>query len=122
MKNQLIINENEKDDILSQHDNIDPKLYNFLIRRAKVKENMIPFNDGEDPLKLIEVSFTGYPGYGFSMSLISKKDMINRIIEFLEDHEIIEKSEVNFNVFDPERQKIVKTIKKFLNFISSIQK
>jgi hypothetical protein len=120
MKNQLVINENEKDDILSQHDNIDQKLFNFLIRRAKVKESVVVSNVGEEPLKIIMVSFEGYPGYGLN-SYWSKKTMETAIVEMLYENDITEYI-YDMDEQNPERQKIIKTIRKFLNFILTDQK
>ena len=120
MKNRLLIEDGEKKDILSQHDNIDQKLFNFLIRRAKVKKSVVVSNVGEEPLKIIMVSFEGHPGYGFN-SYDSKRGMESKIIEMLYENDITDYI-YDMNEQNPERQKIIKTIRKFLNFILVDQK
>ena len=121
MKNRLLIEDSEKKDILSQHDEIDQKIYNFLIRRIKVEEK----NLGTDwfdqkPLKVTEYSFNGLPGYGFN-SYMSKKDMERSIIIMLYENDVTDYI-YDMNENDPERKKIIKTIRKFLNFVLADKK
>ena len=119
MKRYFIL-ENEKEDISTQHEEIDRSLMNFLIRRIKVQQREI--NGGwEDvkPFKIIEYTFEGLPGYGFS-NYNTKKDMERKIIEMLYENDKIGEEVYEFkNELDVNRQKIVKTIRKFLNFILS---
>ena len=64
---RVILTEEEKGDIKSQHDDIDTQLMTFLLRRFKKEERDI--NAGwEDvkPFKVTEYSFEGLPGYGFN--------------------------------------------------------
>jgi hypothetical protein len=121
---KIIINENEKDQISSQYEEIDLSLFNFLVRRIKVEKKDLGTDWlGDKPLRVTEYRFDGFPGYGFN-SFSSKKDMEFKIVEML-----IEETEFvgdwyygPQNVNNPERQKFIKTIRKFLNFVLSEQK
>jgi hypothetical protein len=111
----------ENDDILSQHEDIDSKLFYFLMRRINKDERELG-GEWKDlkPLKITEYSFDGLPGYGFS-GYMSKKVMENSIITMLYENDIIDYV-YDMNEQNPERVKIIKTIRKFLNFILSDQK
>jgi len=116
MNMKLNISENEKDQISSQHEEIDPKIFNFLIRRITVIERILGFDD--NPIKVIEYRFDGFPEHGFH-SFVNKKIMERKIIELLWEADMI-----GFDIYDQptnklslEAQKIKKTIRKFLNFI-----
>jgi hypothetical protein len=118
----LLIEDDDKKDILSQHDDIDPKIFNFLIRRITIIERELGSNNWEDtePLKVKEYRFDGLPGYGFN-SYDSKRGMESKIIEMLYENDITDYI-YNMDEQNPERQKIIKTIRKFLNFILIDQK
>jgi predicted DNA-binding antitoxin AbrB/MazE fold protein len=112
---------NENDDISSQHEEIDSKLFYFLIRRLHVNEREFGGNWGDfTPLKVKEYSFEGYPTYGFN-GYDSKKTMERKIIEMLYENDII-KYLYDMNERDPKRVKIIKTIRKFIKFMLSDQK
>lgn len=114
-----LITENEKQNISSQHDEIDRNLFNFLIRRIKVEEKKLnwasDFEYKDESLKVIEYTFDGYPGWGFN-SFDSKKTMEKKIDRMLFENDIIDYI-YDMDERNPERVKIVKTIRKFLNFI-----
>jgi len=62
---RLVLSENEE--ISSQHEDIDSKLFYFLMRRLKVSERELGSNFGDyKPLKVTEYKFEGFPGYGFT--------------------------------------------------------
>jgi len=111
-----VLSENEQ--ISSQHEDIDSKLFYFLIRRLKVNERKI--GDDWGGLKVKEYKFEGLPGYGFN-GYMSKKDMENKIINMLYENDITDYV-YDMNEQDPERVKIIRTIRKFLNFMLSDQK
>ena len=111
---RFIITEDEKNDISTQHDEIDRKILNFLLRRGNVTDKQI--GDDDFPLKFSEVRFEGLPGFGFT-TFNNRKQMERNIIEMLEEKEVINLGEYNPNVLDTDRQKIIKTIRYFLNFI-----
>lgn len=121
---KIIINENEKDQISSQHEEIDRSLFNFLLRRLrKNKRNLGGDFEDFEPLSVTEYTFEGFIGFGFN-SFNNKKEMESKTIEMLiEETDLV--GEWFFgpnNVNNPERQKFIKTIRKFLNFILSDQK
>ena len=116
MKNRLLIEDDEKKDILSQHDDIDQKILNFLIRRIKVEEKDLGTDwFDKKQLKVTEYSFDGLPGYGFN-SYVSKKRMETKILDMLYEQDMIGYL-YGMDENDPERKKIIKTIRKFLNFV-----
>lgn len=112
----------EKNQISSQHEEIDSRLFNFLARRLKIQERTLDGNygDGFEPLTVIEYSFEGVPGYGFT-GYNSKKEMERKILNMLDENDIIDSHLYWLDERDPKRVKIVKTIRKFLNFILSIK-
>ena len=114
MLNKILITEEEKNEISNSHDDIDRKLMTFLLRRVEKIERQI--GDDEYPLKVTEVSFNGLPGYGFN-SFSSRKDMERKIINMLEEEEVTNLGDYNPSILDTDRQKIIKTIRQFLNFI-----
>jgi hypothetical protein len=116
MRNRLLIEDDEKKDILSQHDDIDQKILNFLIRRIKVEEKDLGTDwFDKKQLKVTEYSFDGLPGYGFN-SYVSKKRMETKILDMLYHQDMIGYL-YGMDENDPERKKIIKTIRKFLNFV-----
>ena len=116
---RIIINENEKNQISSQHEEIDSRLFNFLIRRLKGEERNWGGNWGDfEPMKIKEYSFEGIPGYGFT-GYNSKKEMERKILNMLYENDIINTHPYDLDERDPERVKIVKTIRKILNFVLS---
>jgi len=112
---RLVLSENEQ--ISSQHEDIDSKLFYFLMRRLKVSEREL---GGYEPLKIKEYKFEGFPGYGFT-DYVPKKRMETKIIEMLSENNITDYI-YDMDEQNPERVKIVKTIRKFLNFMLSDQK
>jgi hypothetical protein len=89
---------------------IDQKVMNFLLRRYEVKEINI-----DDRIKFKEMYFkVGDDYYGISM-WDSKKRQVRKILDMLQDNNVIEPIDNFSNENDPYRQKIVRTIKKFLS-------
>jgi len=115
---KIILTENEADNIKSQHDDIDRNLMNFLLRRIQVNKRQIGdmWKDIE-PMTVTEYTFLELPGYGFN-SFSSKKDMEKKIINMLYENDRVGEEVYEFkNELDKNRQKIVRTIRSFLNFI-----
>ena len=113
---KVILSENEKQNISTQHDEVDRKLFNFLMRRIKVEKRKMGGNWGDiEPLEVTQYNFEGYPSYGFT-SYDSKKTMENKIIKMFYENDIIDDI-FEMDERDPKRIKIVKTIRNFLNFI-----
>jgi hypothetical protein len=116
---QSVLSENEE--ISSQHEDIDSKLFYFLMRRLKVSERELGSNLGDyEPLKIKEYKFEGFPGYGFT-DYVPKKRMETKIIEMLSENDITDYI-YDMDEQNPKRVKIVKTVRKFLNFMLSDQK
>lgn len=114
---KIKLNENERDQISSQHEEIDSRLFNFLMRRVKVEERELPnWDDVITPFKIKEYKFEGYPGYGFS-TYTNKKGMEKKIIDMLYENDIIDYWPFELELQDPQRIKLFKTVRKFLNFI-----
>ena len=97
---------------------------NFLLRRYAVEEKTLPkssFFDPDDddlpPLSWKEVRFVDFPEYGFS-SYMSRKELEWKLLNMLEDAKKLNTDDFRGNRgFDADRQKIIKTIRAFLNFV-----
>ena len=114
---KIIINENEKNQISSKHEEFDSDILLFLMRRIKVEEKKLNWFTEEEPLKVIEYTFEGFPGYGFN-SYRTKKEMMNNILSLLvEETDLIGDDFFEFPDQNPKKQKVIKTIRKFLNNI-----
>jgi len=88
---------------------IDQKVFNFLRRRFKINEVNI-----DDRIKFKELYFkVDDDYYGISM-WDSKKKQVRIILNMLQENNVIEPVNNFSNENDPYRQKIVRTIKKFL--------
>jgi hypothetical protein len=115
---RIIINENEKNQISSQHEEIDSRIFNFLMRRIK-KEKRKLGSDWDDfkPIEVTEYTFEGLPGFGFNSFYSSKKNIENNIFRMLVEGDVIDFWPYDLDERDPKRVKIVKTVRKFINFI-----
>ena len=90
---------------------IDQNVMNFLLRRYKVNEVNI-----DDRIKFKEVYFKAGDDYYLGISMFdSKKKQIRLIIDMLENNNVIEPINNFANENDPYRQKVVRTIKRFLD-------
>lgn len=125
---RLLITEEEKNNISNQYSDIDKKLMNFLLRRHKVEEKTLPrstFFDPDDddlpPLSWKEVHFVDFPSSSLS-SYMSRKDMEWRLLNMLEEAEKLNTDDFRGNRgFDADRQKTMKTIRAFLNFVLPVK-
>ena len=102
----------------SSNEEFDPRILNFLMRRIKIEKRKIGGNWGDiEPLTTTEYTFEGFPGYGF-IHFQSRSYWTRKILELLEDVEIIpEDWSGNPKVEDSERQKIIRTVRKFIKII-----
>ena len=92
---------------------IDTSILKFLRRHSKIDERKI--GDDEYAINIKSVSFdVGGDWYSIS-SFMSKKDMKNKILRMLEDNQKI--GEYDPSVLDTDRQKVVRTIKQFINTV-----
>ena len=88
---------------------IDQNVMNFLLRRYEINEVNI-----DDDIKYKEIYFkVDDDYYGISM-WDDKKRQIRRILDMLQENNVIEPVNNYSNQNDPYRQKVVRTIKKFL--------
>jgi hypothetical protein len=98
--------------IKEETEEIDQNVMNFLLRRHKINEINI-----DDRIKFKEVYFkVGDDYYGISL-WDSRKRQIRKILNMLEENNVIEPINNFANENDPYRQKVVRTIKKFLSEI-----
>jgi len=89
---------------------IAQKVMNFLIRRYEVKE----FND-YDQIRFKKIYFkVDDEIYGFG-TFDNKKRQVRLILNMLEDNNVTEPIDNFSNENNPYRQKVIRTIKKFLS-------
>jgi len=118
---RIRLNEEEKNQISSQHEEIDSRTFNFLIRRIQKNKRNLGNNEFDDDIfEVTEYTFEGFPGHGFN-SFNNKKQIERKIIEMLvEETDLV--GDWFFgpeNVNNPKRQKFMRTIRKFLNVLLS---
>lgn len=93
-------------------DEVDQKVMNFLLRRYEVKEY-----NSYDQIRFKKVFFkVGDEVYGIG-TFDNKKRQIGKILNMLQENNVIEEINNFANENDPYRQKIIRTIKKFLSEI-----
>ena len=98
-----------KNILKEETEEIDQKVYNFLRRRYEINEVNI-----EGGSKFKEIYFkVGDEYYGVSM-WDNKKRQVRVILNMLDENNVIDLVNNFANQNDPYRQKIVRTIKKFL--------
>ncbi len=95
--------------------NLDGKILRFLRRNYKSRVNS--FGDDEKPLDIQTVSFNIDNEWYTISSFMSKKDMVNKIYQMLGENGIIDNENENLNTYNPERQRVIKTIKYFLDTV-----
>ena len=125
---RIFLTEEEKDDLSKKHEEIDRNLMNFLLRRYSIEEKTFPktsfFDPDEDdlpPLSWKEVHFVQFPRHSLS-SYMSRKDMEWMILNMLEEAEKLNTDDFRGNKgFDSDRQKKMKTIRKFLNLVLPVK-
>ncbi len=123
---KIVLTEEEKDDLSKKHEEIDRTLMNFLLRRHSIEEKTLPsgvWNDTDDlpSFSWREVNFVDFPRHRLS-SYMSRKDMEWMILNMLEYAEKLNTDDFRVNRgFDPRRQKTMKTIRAFLNFVLPVK-
>ena len=88
---------------------IDQKVMNFLLRRHHKKEIDL------DAFKFKTIYFNVDGDYYSISDFDNKKRQVRVILNMLEENNIIQLENNFANEYDPYRQKIVRTIKKFLS-------
>ena len=89
---------------------IDKSIFNFLRRHSKIDEKSF----GDD-LKVKTLSFNFNDEWYTFTSFMSKKEIKNKMLRMLEDNDIIRLGEYNPRVLETDRQKVVRTIKHFID-------
>ena len=98
-----------KNILKEESEEIDQKVYNFLRRRYEINEINI-----EGGSKFKEIYFkVGDEYYSVSM-WDNKKRQVRLILNMLIENNVTEPMSIFTNENDPYRQKVVRTIKKFL--------
>ena len=88
---------------------IDQNVFNFLRRRYKINEVNI-----DDNINYKEIYFKVDDDYYGISTWDDKKRQIRKILDMLQENNVIEPVNNYSNQNDPYRQKVVRTIKKFL--------
>jgi uncharacterized protein (UPF0262 family) len=88
---------------------IDRNVMNFLLRRYEINEINI-----DDNIKYKEIYFKVDDDYYGISTWDDKKRQIRKILDMLQENNVIEPVNNYSNQNDPYRQKVVRTIKKFL--------
>ena len=102
-----------KNILKEESEDTDQRVYNFLRRRYEVNDIDLGWED--NPINFRTINFDVYgEKYGFT-TFENKKEQIRKIVDMLIIHNVIEPINNFSNENDPYRQKIVRTIKKFLH-------
>ena len=91
---------------------IDQKVMNFLMRRYEVKEINI-----DDQIRFKQVYFKVDGEFYNIGTFDNKKRQIRLILNMLEDNNVTEPIDNFSNKNNPYRQKVIRTIKKFLSHV-----
>lgn len=89
---------------------IDQKVMNFLVRRYEVKEY-----NGYDQIRFKRVFFKLDNELYAITTFDNKKRQVRLILNMLEDNNVTEPIDNFSNENNPYRQKVIRTIKKFLS-------
>ena len=117
---RLRLRENESELNSSQNEEFDSRILNFLIRRITITERKIGDAEDFEPLSVTEYTFDGFPGYGFN-SYQARPYWTRQILDLLEEAGIIPENWSGLlDEKDPERQKIIRTVRKFIKTILTI--
>lgn len=105
-----------KEILKEETEEIDKSILNFLKRRVRIDEKQL--GDDEHPLIVTYVVFKVGDDYYMLNSFMSKKEQVRKILEMLYENDVIDLGEYNPNILDTNRQKVVKTIRYFINGIN----
>jgi len=99
----------------STNSETDPtqKILNFLLRRYKVDEIDLGWVDHPIKLKMIKFDIDG-ESYSIS-TFENKRQQIVKILDMLKTHNIIEEIDQYEGKLDPYTQKVIRSIKQFIN-------
>jgi tRNA uridine 5-carbamoylmethylation protein Kti12 len=94
---------------------IDQKVMNFLMRRYEVEKKDIGWEDHPIIIKTINFNINN-ERFGIS-NFQNKITQVQQIFDMLIDSNVIEPIELYGKSLDPYRQKVIRTIKKFLSHV-----
>lgn len=94
---------------------LDKRVLNFLRRHVKIDEQTI----GDDEWNFIvkNASFNIDGDWYSITSFMSKKEMTNKIIKMLDENGVIDSEGYQINIKDLDRQKMVKTVRHFIDIV-----
>ncbi len=92
---------------------IDQDIFNFLRRRHETKEKVLGEDDYTITVYTITFDIKGEK-YSFN-NYMSKKQLTYKIIQMLEESDTISLGEYDPRIFDENRQKVVSTVRHFLD-------
>jgi len=95
--------------IREETEDIDRKVLDFLRRRA-IKST---YHHPDGYFSINHLSFKDTE-YGFN-DLQNKKDIVRKILNMLDEYNVVDLPEYDSNVLDEKRRKVVRTIRYFLN-------
>ena len=95
---------------------LDKGLLNFLKRRANIETKDLSFGEGKS-LVIKTVSFYIDGDWTTINSFMSKKEMKWKLFQMLDDNNQIDSNEYDPSVLNTDRQKVVRTIKHFIDVV-----
>jgi len=105
---------------MTEGKNIDKDIFNFLRRRGETKSQVLGKDDYAITVYVISFDIKGEK-YAFN-NYMSKKELTYKIINMLEENEAISLGEYNPNIFDENRQKVVQTVRFYLDNFFDVTK
>lgn len=94
---------------------MDDRVLNFLKRHFELGKRDLSLGEDEKPLIVKIMSFNVGGDWYLLNSFMSKKEMTLRVYNMLEENSVVSLGEYDPNVLDTDRQKVVRTIKYFLD-------
>ena len=103
--------------LIEETEQFDKRVLTYLRRHANIDEKTIGDDDWSFTVKSVSFNIDG-DWYSIT-SFMSKKEMTNKIINMLDENNVIDFGEYQINVKDLDRQKMVKTVRYFIDSIFS---
>jgi hypothetical protein len=101
--------------LIEETEDLDKRVFNFLRRHANIEERTI--GDDEWSFTVKTVSFNIEGDWYVIKSFMSKKEMTNYLLKMLDENQVINLDEYVRNTKDLEKQKVVKTVRLFIDSI-----
>ena len=99
--------------LMEETEENDQKVMNFLLRRYRTSE--IDFGEEGHPTMYKRITFEIDGDFYNITNFQNKLTQIQKIFNMLVDNDVIKQIEFYGTTLEPYRQKIIRTIKKFLN-------